>query len=94
MRLGGFHFNNRKYADDDLTTGSINPYELFLIYTELVAGERDGLAGDVAYMIDESHTLKNKIAEMIQSLVALQASYAKALIVTVRNWPRRGPPRI
>ena len=80
-RLGGFHFNNRKYADDDLTTGSINPYELYLIYTELVAGENDGLANDVAYMIDESHTLKNKIAEMIQSLVALQTSYAKALIV-------------
>jgi len=80
-RLGGFHFNNRKYADDDLTTGSINPYELYLIYTELVAGENDGVAGDVAYMIDESHTLKNKIAEMIQSLVALQTSYAKALIV-------------
>ena len=80
-RLGGFHFNNRKYADDDLTTGSINPYELYLIYTELVAGENDGLAGGIAYMIDESHTLKNKIAEMIQSLVALQTSYAKALIV-------------
>ena len=85
-RLGGFHFNNRKYADDDLTTGSINPYELFLIYTELVAGERDGIAGDVAYMIDESHTLKNKIAEMIQSLVALQTSYAKALIVDRAGW--------
>ena len=82
-RLGGFHFNNRKYADDDLTTGSINPYELYLIYTELVAGENAGLAGDVAYMIDESHTLKNKTAEMIQSLVSLQTSYAKALLV---NW--------
>lgn len=80
-RLGGFHFNNRKYADDDLTTGSVNPYELYLIYTELVAGENDGIANNVAYMIDESHTLKNKIAEMIQSLVALQTSYAKALIV-------------
>lgn len=80
-RLGGFHFNNRKYADDDLTTGSINPYELFLIYTELVKTDRAGLGADVAYMIDESHTLKNKVAEMIQSLVALQASYAKALIV-------------
>lgn len=80
-RLGGFHFNGRKYADDDLTTGSTNPYELYLIYTELVAGENDGLAADVAYMIDESHTLKNKIAEMIQSLVALQGSYAKALVV-------------
>ena len=83
-RLGGFHFNNRKYADDDLTTGSINPYELYLIYTELVAGENDGLASDVAYMIDESHTLKNKIAETIQSLVALQTSYAKALLVNRR----------
>ena len=80
-RLGGFHFNNRKYADDDLTTGSINPYELYLIYTELVKAEREGIGGGVAYMIDESHTIKNKIAEMIQSLVALQASYAKALIV-------------
>ncbi len=80
-RLGGFHFNNRKYADDDLTTGSVNPYELYLIYTELVAGENDGIAGEVAYMIDESHTLKNKIAEMIQSLVALQTAYAKALLV-------------
>jgi len=79
--LGGFHFNNRKYADDDLTTGSINPYELFLIYSELVAGENDGIASNVAYMIDESHTVKNKIEEMIQSLVALQVSYAKALIV-------------
>jgi L-rhamnose isomerase/sugar isomerase len=80
-RLGGFHFNNRKYADDDLTVGSIQPYELFLIYTELVKGEADGLANDVAYMIDQSHTLKNKIAEMIQSVVALQTAYAKALLV-------------
>ena len=80
-RLGGFHFNNRKYADDDLTVGSINPYELYLIYNELVAGENDGIAGEVAYMIDQSHTLKNKIAEMIQSVVALQTAYAKALLV-------------
>jgi L-rhamnose isomerase/sugar isomerase len=80
-RLGGFHFNNRKYADDDLTTGSVNPYELFLIYSELVAGENDGIANDVAYMIDESHMLKNKIAEMIQSLLALQSAYAKALLI-------------
>ena len=86
-RLGGFHFNNRKYADDDLTTGSINPYELFLIYTELVKLERAGAGGDIAYMIDESHTLKNKIGEMIQSLVSLQAAYAKALIV---NWEGLG----
>ncbi|BDI30329.1 L-rhamnose isomerase [Capsulimonas corticalis] len=80
-RLGGFHFNNRKYADDDLTTGSINPYELYLIFNELVAGEQAGIANNIAYMIDESHTLKNKTAEMIQSLVALQTSYAKALLI-------------
>lgn len=80
-RLGGFHFNNRKYADDDLTAGSINPYELFLIFTELAAAEEEGIAGDIAYMIDESHTLKNKTAEMIQSLTALQTSYAKALLL-------------
>jgi len=80
-RLGGFHFNNRKYADDDLTTGSVNPYELFLIYSELAKAERAGDGDGIAYMIDESHTLKNKIAEMIQSLVALQTAYAKALIV-------------
>src|SRR5579883_2374017 len=80
-RLGGFHFNNRKYADDDLTVGSIQPYELFLIYNELAAGEDAGIAGDVAYMIDQSHTLKNKIEEMIQSVVNLQGAYAKALLV-------------
>ncbi|MCW3060577.1 MAG: L-rhamnose isomerase [Capsulimonas sp.] len=80
-RLGGFHFNNRKYADDDLTTGSINPYELYLIFNELVAGEHAGIASNIAYMIDESHTIKNKTAEMIQSLVALQTSYAKALLI-------------
>jgi L-rhamnose isomerase/sugar isomerase len=80
-RLGGFHFNNRKYADDDLTVGSIQPYELFLIYNELASGEDGGIAGDVAYMIDQSHTLKNKVEEMIQSVVNLQVSYSKALIV-------------
>ena len=80
-RLGGFHFNNRKYADDDLTVGSVQPYELFLIYNELAAGEDAGLASDVAYMIDQSHTLKNKVEEMIQSVVNLQTSYAKSLIV-------------
>jgi L-rhamnose isomerase/sugar isomerase len=80
-RLGGFHFNDRKYADDDLTVGSIHPFELFLIYAELAAGEDAGLAGNVAYMIDQSHTLKNNVEEMIQSVVNLQVSYAKALII-------------
>lgn len=80
-RLGGFHFNNKKYADDDLTVGSINPYELFLIYNELVAAEYDGIKLDVAYMIDQSHNIKQKIEEMLQSVENIQKAYAKALIV-------------
>ncbi|MCS7202013.1 MAG: L-rhamnose isomerase [Dictyoglomus sp.] len=80
-KLGGFHFNNKKYADDDLTTGSINPYELFLIFNELVSAEEDGLKVDIAYMIDESHNLKPKIEEMIQSVENIYKTYAKALII-------------
>ena len=81
-KLGGFHFNSKKYADDDLTTGSTNPYELFLIYNELVAGAED-LQEDlnVAYMIDQSHNVKPKVAAMIQSVESIQAAYAKALLV-------------
>lgn len=81
-RLGGFHFNNKKYADDDVSVGSINPYELFLIYNELVAAEDDpGTHTNVAYMIDQSHNLKPKIEEMIQSVVNCQLAYARALLV-------------
>ena len=81
-RLGGFHFNNKKYADDDLTVGSINPYELFLIYNELVAGSQDPSVNmDVAYMIDESINIKPKVASMIQSVVNVQEAYARALLV-------------
>ena len=81
-KLGGFHFNCRKYADDDLTVGSINPQELFLIYTELVAAELDpGTETDIAYMIDQSHNLKPKVEASIQSVCNLQKAYAKALIV-------------
>ncbi|NMB25818.1 MAG: L-rhamnose isomerase [Firmicutes bacterium] len=81
-KLGGFHFNSKKYADDDLTTGAINPYELFLIYNELVAGEADpGSNLDVVYMIDQSHNVKPKVAAMIQSVEQIQMAYAKALLV-------------
>ncbi|MBE3599331.1 MAG: L-rhamnose isomerase [Limnochordaceae bacterium] len=81
-RLGGFHFNARKYADDDLTTGSINPYELFLIYAELAAAEeRNGGRLDVASMIDQSHNTKPKVEATIQSVVALQEAYARALLI-------------
>lgn len=82
-KLGGFHFNNKKYADDDLTVGSINPYELFLIYNELAAAEADPNVdmSKVVYAIDQCHTLKGKIEEMIQSVVNCQIAYAKALLV-------------
>jgi L-rhamnose isomerase/sugar isomerase len=86
-RLGGFHFNNRKYADDDLIVGSVNPYELFLIFNELVdAAQSDdeiarSTAQNVAYMIDQSHMIEGKIAPMIQSVLNCQEAYAKALLV-------------
>ncbi len=77
--LGGFHFNNRKYADDDLTVASINPYEFFLIYKELVDDELNPARNNViAYMVDQCHSLKNKIEEMIQTVVQIQIAYAKA----------------
>jgi L-rhamnose isomerase/sugar isomerase len=78
-RLGGFHFNARRYADDDLIVGSNNPFELFEIYTELVkAGDR---AKDVAYMIDQSHNIEPKLEAMLVSVLNCQSAYAKALIV-------------
>lgn len=86
-RLGGFHFNSRKYADDDLTVGAINPYEMFLIYNELAAAEDDAdaavkaCARNVAYMFDQSPALKNRIEATIQSVMFVQECYAKALAV-------------
>ncbi|MGQ9682093.1 MAG: L-rhamnose isomerase [Anaerolineae bacterium] len=78
-KLGGFHFNAKKYADDDLIVGSTNPYELFLIFHELIsAGPR---AADVAYMIDQSHNVEGKIAAMILSVMNVQTAYAKALLI-------------
>jgi L-rhamnose isomerase/sugar isomerase len=79
-RLGGFHFNNRKYGDDDLMVGSVNPFELFLIYVELVeAEERSDTRID--YMIDQTHNIEPKIEAMILSVMNLQEAYAKALLV-------------
>ena len=76
-RLGGFHFNNRKYADDDLIVGSVNPYELFLIFCELVSAGRDL----PRLTIDQSHNIEPKVEAMVLSVVNLQEAYAKALIV-------------
>ncbi len=78
-RLGGFHFNNRKYADDDLIVGSNNPFELFLIYMELVEAEESGARID--YMIDQAHNVEAKMEAMILSVTNLQEAYAKALLV-------------
>ncbi len=84
-KLGGFHFNDKKYADDDLVVGSIKPYELFLIYNELVGAAFDATtastAENVAYMIDQSHNIKNKIEAMIQSVINIQIAYAQALLI-------------
>jgi L-rhamnose isomerase / sugar isomerase len=82
-RLGGFHFNDRRYADDDLIVGSHNPFELFCIFNEIVSAQAEGNAnaGHIAYMIDQSHNIEPKIEAMIQSVVNIQAAYAKALLV-------------
>jgi L-rhamnose isomerase/sugar isomerase len=77
-RLGGFHFNNRKYADDDLIVGSVNPFELFLIYVELIEAEQ---STRIDYMIDQAHNIEPKIEAMILSVTNLQEAYAKALLV-------------
>jgi L-rhamnose isomerase/sugar isomerase len=75
--LGGFHFNNRKYADDDLIVGSIDPFELFRIMREIALADPEG----VAFMIDQSHNIEGKIDAMIQSAMNIQTAYAKALLV-------------
>ncbi|MEO6526435.1 MAG: sugar isomerase [Gemmatimonadaceae bacterium] len=81
-RLGGFHFNDSKYGDDDLTAGSIKPYALFLIFHELVLAARERLSGfDPAYMIDQSHNLKDPIEALLQTVDQLQQAYAKASLV-------------
>jgi len=76
-RLGGFHFNNRKYADDDVIVGSVNPFELFLIFVELTSPGR----GIPRLTIDQSHNIEAKVEAMTLSVVNLQEAYAKALLV-------------
>src|SRR5262245_10006496 len=80
--LGGFHFNDRKYADDDLTMGSIDPYQLFRIFCEITLAERErGRDLNIAYMIDQSHNIKPKIEAMIQTVMTAQELFTKALLV-------------
>jgi len=79
--LGGFHFNDRRYADDDLTLGSIDPYQIFRIFHEIHCAELDGPAHAVAYMIDQSHNLKGKVEAMVQTVATAQELYLKAALV-------------
>ena len=83
-KLGGFHFNDSKYGDDDLTVGSINPYQLFLIFNELMEGmDAKGMdfATGLAWMIDASHNIKDPLEDLLQSIEAIQIAYAQALVV-------------
>ncbi|PYU86584.1 MAG: sugar isomerase, partial [Acidobacteria bacterium] len=75
--IGGFHFNDRRYADDDLTLGSIDPYQVFRIFHEILAFEAEnGATTDIAFMVDQSHNLKGKIEAMIQTVCSAQELYA------------------
>ena len=83
-KLGGFHFNDSKYGDDDLTVGSIKPYQLFLIFNELIEGmDVKGMdhAADLGWMIDASHNVKDPLEDLLQSVEAIMISYAQALLV-------------
>jgi L-rhamnose isomerase/sugar isomerase len=83
-KLGGFHFNDSKYGDDDLTVGCIKPYQLFLIFCELVEGmdvRRMDHARDLGWMIDASHNVKDPLEDLLQSVEAIQLTYTQALLV-------------
>lgn len=88
-KLGGFHFNSRKYADDDLIVGAINPYELFLIFYQILDAAKDQnsdirkTAENIAYMIDQSHSIERKIPAMLRSVLNVQTQYAKALLINL-----------
>src|SRR5215469_3232847 len=81
-RLGGFHFNDSKYGDDDLDTGSVNPFQIFLVFNELIEAELRGAPGFApAYMLDQSHNVTDPIESLMESAVALQRAYVQASIV-------------
>lgn len=87
-KLGGFHCNDKKYADDDLATGSIDPFQLFRIFNVLVEAELRGLqkVSDVAFMIDESHCLKDPLEEILEAVDNIQRAYVQALAVDRQGW--------
>lgn len=87
-KLGGFHFNDSKYGDDDLTVGSINPYQLFLIFNELVEGmnaRNMSHTKDLGWMIDASHNVKDPLEDLLQSVEAIKIAYAQALIIDTKK---------
>jgi L-rhamnose isomerase/sugar isomerase len=79
--LGGFHFNDRSYADDDLTIGSIDPYQVFRIFHEIFSEPETALVAEIAFMIDQSHNLKGKLEAMVQTVMTAQELYMKAALV-------------
>ncbi len=81
--LGGFHFNDRRYADDDLTIGSIDPYQVFRIFYEIRSAQAEGVPNDIAFMIDQSHNLKGKVEAMVQTVMSAQELWLKASMVDV-----------
>jgi L-rhamnose isomerase/sugar isomerase len=86
-KLGGFHFNDSKYGDDDLTVGSIDPYQLFLIFNELVEGmdaRNMNHANDLGWMIDASHNVKDPLEDLLQSVEAIMIAYTQALLVDTK----------
>ena len=90
-KLGGFHFNDSKYGDDDLTVGSINPYQLFLIFNELVEGmdaRKMNHATELGWMIDASHNVKDPLEDLLQSVEAIKIAYAQALLVDRKQLTR------
>jgi L-rhamnose isomerase / sugar isomerase len=80
-KLGGFHLNNRRYADDDLISGTVKPLEMFMIYKEIVDARMDGLNTDITYMLDQSHNIEPSIEGIIYSIMNIQTAYAKSLII-------------
>ncbi len=80
-KLGGFHFNNRRYADDDLVTGTVRPLETFLIFKEIIDAELAGLDVNITYMLDQSHNIEPSLEGIIYSVMNIQTAYAKALAI-------------
>jgi len=80
-KLGGFHFNDSKYGDDDLDAGSVAPYRLFLVFNELVGAQVEGVAFDPAYMLDQSHNVTDPVESLMTSAMQVQRSFAQALLV-------------